>query len=440
MPLLKSIITLILVVIAGFSSSSLPVQINRLLYIPVEQSISYSFQPAHTEVINPQIINFSINSTQTNISIENNPGSNLKIEAFKDGMPVKNLKYVEFESGTPGETIQIARDAPLFVQIDISQKTTGLPDGEYLFRFWCDNEKLEAIEPLELRVSYESDPQYYKSINFLPKGNMGLVLYFPSTNNEYLIPVTRFAPYNAAILTKTIEHLAAGADPATTLPTQSVIPGVLKVYYSGTTVYVSLDPESSRLKDAEGLAMALDSIVYSLTEIPQMRRVQFLLDKNRVDELAPGIAVRNPWSPDASPAAYLAYNTFDRYLLFPYRPDTSQAEVIRDQCYVLFETLKEGIPGDPLVEAVVPEEVELLNVYFLNGILKLDFNDAFLKAYSDERHKQYMMMDSILYTFSSIETVKSIQLLIDGSEKHSFADYSLSKPLTKPLYINPEKN
>jgi len=186
--------------------------------------------------------------------------------------------------------------------------------------------------------------------------------------------------------------------------------------------------------------MALDSIVYSLTEIPQMRRVQFLLDKNRVDELAPGIAVRNPWSPDASPAAYLAYNTFDRYLLFPYRPDTSQAEVIRDQCYVLFETLKEGIPGDPLVEAVVPEEVELLNVYFLNGILKLDFNDAFLKAYSDERHKQYMMMDSILYTFSSIETVKSIQLLIDGSEKHSFADYSLSKPLTKPLYINPEKN
>jgi spore germination protein GerM len=93
-----------------------------------------------------------------------------------------------------------------------------------------------------------------------------------------------------------------------------------------------------------------------------------------------------------------------------------------------------------MAETVVPDDVELLNVYFLNGTLKLDFNDAFLEAYSDERHKQHMMMDSVLYTFSSIETVRNIQILIDGSDGYSFADYSLSKPLTQPLYLNPEKH
>ena len=437
--MLRSILTLILVFLMGFSGSSLPIEINRLLYIPVEQSISYSFQPAHAEVTNPQIINFSINTTQTNVVIENNPGKNLKVEAYKNDTPVENLEYLELESGIPGEDIVITRDNPLLLQVDISQKITGLPDGEYLFRFCARNENLMEIAPLELKVSYASNPQYYKSLNYEPKNNMGLVLYFPSPGCKYLVPVTRFVPSSAAMLTTTIENLAAGADPGTTLETRTIIPDVIKVYYSGTTVYVSLDPESERLKDAESLGMALDSIVCSLTEIPQMKRVQFLLDKSKVDELASGIAVRNPWSPDTSPAAYLAYNTFDRYLLFPYRPDTSEAETVRDMCYVLFETLKEGIRG-PLVEAVIPEEVELMNVYFLGGTLKLDFNDEFLEAYDQERHKQYMMMDSILYTFSSIETVKNIQLLIEGSDRYSFADYSLSRPLARPLYINPEKN
>lgn len=438
--MLKSILTLIMIFIVGLSSSSLPIELNRLLYIPVEQSISYSFQPAHTEVFNPGTINFSINTTNTNVTIRNNPGNNLKVEAFKDGKTVENLKYVELDSGNPAEEILIARDSPLFVQIDISQKTTGLPDGEYLFRFYCENEKLAGIDPLELKVGYKSDPQYYKSLNYQPKDNMGLKLYFPSTGGKYLIPVTRFVPENAAILTKTMENLAMGADPATTLQTGAIVPDFIKVYYSGTTVYVVLKPDSERLEANEDLVMALHSIVYTLTEIPQMRRVQFLLNGKRVDELAPGVEVRNPWSPDTSPAAYLPYNTFDRYLLFPYRPDPLEAETIREQCHVLFDTLKEGLPEDPMVGPVVPEDVDLLNVYFLSGTLTLDFNDAFLEAYNDERHKQYMMMDSILYTFSSIETVRNIQILIDGNDGYSFADYSLSKPLTRPLYLNPETN
>lgn len=269
---------------------------------------------------------------------------------------------------------------------------------------------------------------------------MALKLYFPSPDGKYLIPVTRFVPYNAAILTRTIEALASGADPATTLQPNGIIPDFTKVYYSGTTVYVVLEPDSEGLRDDKNLIAALDSIVYTMTDIPQMKRVQFLLDGKRVEELAPGVAVRNPWSPDTNPAAYLAYNTFDRYLLFPHRPDISEAETVREKCLMLFNTLKEGLPMDPIVEAVIPNETELLNVYFLKGTLKLDFNDAFLEAYENERHKRSMMMDSILYTFSSIEGVKNIQILINGSDRHTFADYSLSKPLTRPLYINPETN
>lgn len=165
--------------------------------------------------------------------------------------------------------------------MDISQKITGLPDGEYFFRFYLQDDKLAEIEPLELKVNYISDPKYYKSLNYEPKDNMGLVLYFPSPDNKYLVPVTRFVPGSKSVLTTTIQNLALGADPETALQQQGIIPDVVKVYYSGSTVYVMLDPDSERLKDIENLHMALDSIVYTMTEIPQMRRVQFLLDDKR---------------------------------------------------------------------------------------------------------------------------------------------------------------
>ncbi len=438
--MLRSILTLIMIVVVGLTSSSLPVEINRILYIPIEKSISYSLQPAHTEIVNPGNINFSVNTTHTNVTIENKPGNNIKIEAFKDGKMVKELKHIESDSGVLARDILISRDSPLFIQLDISQKTTGFTDGEYLFRFYCNSDRFVDIEPLELKVIYKSDPQYYKCLNYQPKDSMGLKLYFPSPNDKYLIPVTRFVPYNAAVLTRTMESLAMGAAPASTLPSNAIIPDFIKVYYSGTTVYVVFEPELKEPRDNKNLIMALDAIVYTMTDIPQIKRVQFLLDGKRVEEFIPGVAIRNPWSPNTNPAAYLAYNTFDRYLLFPYRPDISEAETIREYCHILFNTLKEGLLDDPVVEAVVPGDVELLNVYFLNGALKLDFNSAFLKAHKNERHKQSMMMDSLLYTFSSIEGVKNVQILIDGSDGHSFVDYSLSKPLVQPLYINPETN
>ncbi len=438
--MLKSILVIALVLLMGFSCMNPPLEINNLLYIPVEQSIGYSFLPVQTEIINPQLISFSITSTGTNISFKNTPGQNLRVEAFKDGEPLENLNYLELETGSPDEDILITRDNSLILQIDISQKTTGLPDGDYLYRFYSQHSDLKEIAPLELMVNYKSDPRYVKSLNYQPKDSMGMILYFPERDNKYLIPVTRFVPDNAAVLTQTIENLSKGPDPATTLNTGAIIPEVDKVYYSGSTVYVETGSLSDRLQDTDELQLALNSIVRTMTEVPGMRRVQFLPDGKRADEIAPGIPVRSPWLPDTGPAAYLPYNTFDRYLLFPYSPDLSDAVTIREYCLLLFDRLKKGLPEDPLVEPVIPKEVALLNVYYANHSLKLDFNAAFLDAYNEDRQRQSMMMDAVLYTFSSIEGVTSLQILIDGDDRHTFADHNLATSFTRPLYINPEKN
>ena len=438
--MLKSLFAVVLIVIIGFSCINPPIELNDLLYIPVEQSIGYSLLPSQTEITNPQLINFSIATKGTSLSFKNTPGQNLRVEAFKDDKPVENLNYQEFEIGITNGDIVVDRDNPLVLQIDISQKTTGLPDGEYVYRLYSEQADLKNIDPIELKVTYKSDPQYVKSLNYHPRGSMGLILYFPDRDSKYLVPVTRFVPDNPAVLTQTIENLGKGPDPATTLGTGRIIPGVSKVYYSGSTVYIETDPESGQAPDADMLQLALESIVAAMTEIPGMRRVQFLPGGKRADEIAPGIPVRSPWTGDTDPAAYLPYNTFDRYLLFPYRPDLSDAATIRERCLILFNTLKKGLPEDPLVEPVIPEEVELLNVYYANRTLKLDFNSAFLDAYDEDRQRQSMMMDALLYTFSSIEGVNNMQFMIEGDNRHTYADHNLETLFTRPLYINPEKN
>lgn len=439
-PLLKSILSIVLILLIGFSCISTPIEVNDLLYIPVEQSIGYSLLPSQKEVTNPQLISFSITTKGTSLNLRNVPGRNLKVEAFKNNQPVDDLNYIELETGNKDRDIVIDRNNPFVVQIDISQKTTGLPNGEYLYRFYSGHRELTDITPLELKVTYESEPRYIKSLNYNPAGSMGITLFFPDRDNKYLIPVTRFVPENPAVLTQTIRNLAQGPDPATTLDTKAILPDVDKVYYSGSTVYVEIDAESDRLRDTDMLEMALVSIVRTMTGIPGMRRVQFLPDGKRSDEIAPGVAVRSPWLGDTGPAAYLAYNTFDRYLLFPYKPDLSNVVTVREHCLMLFDALKTGLSEDPLVEPVVPRGVQLLNVYYANHNLKLDLNKAFLEAYKGDRQRQSMMMDAMLYTFSSIEGVNSLQFLVEGDDRHTYADYNLENSLTKPLFVNPEKN
>lgn len=438
--MLKGVITLALILLVGFFSSSLPIEINDLLYIPVEQSVSYTFQPAYKEITNPHTVKFALTTTATSITLKNKPGKNVVVEVFEGENRIQPVKYIELPNDRPEEEIAITKDNPLVVEIDISQKTTRLPDGKYLFKFYSSSNQLKKIPPLELKVVYQSNPQYFKSLNYHPKNSMGIILYFPTSENNYFIPLTRFVPYSSAILTTTASNLQKGADPSTGLMDTDIIPGIHKVFYNGSTVYVNIDSQAAKFKDNPRLYHALESIVYTMCEIPRMKRVQFLLDGKRVEEISPGITTSSPWTPQASPAAYLAFNTLDRYLLFPYRPDTSDVKTIREYAYILFETLKSGINQDPMVVPTIPEEVKLLNVYYLNGTIKLDFNSTFLEAYEGNRRKQEMMMDSILYTFTTIPGVKRVKIMVEGNDQHTFADNSLTNEFKRPLYINPEKN
>ncbi len=436
----RSMLILVLIALVGFFSSGLPIEINDLLYIPVERSVSYSFQPAYSEVTNPQTVKFAMTTTRTSVNIQGTQGKNIKIEVFKDGNKLEAVNYDEEASQIPDGNFTITRNNPLIVQLDISQKTTRLPDGEYIFKFSSSNSKLDSIEPLDLRVTYKSNPQYYKSLNYYPKGTMGIVLYFPEKGKNYMVPVTRFVPYTQAVLNTTASNLVTGANFSTGLIDTDIIPHINKVFYNGSTVYVDINSRSDRLKDNPRLFHALDSIVYSMCEIPGMERVQFLLDGKRVEEISPGITTGSPWSPETTPAAYLALNTVDRYLIIPYRPDTSSAGSIREIAYILFQTLKKGIEDDHMVMPVIPEEVKLLNVYYLHNTITLDFNPAFLEAYKGNRQKQTMMMDAILYTYTTIPGVQYVKILIEGNDQYTFADNRLTNRFKRPLYINPETN
>jgi len=113
-----------------------------------------------------------------------------------------------------------------------------------------------------------------------------------------------------------------------------------------------------------------------------------------------------------------------------------------DNISAIFDTMKfKAIPEiyNSKVHPIVPNEVELLDYSINNGMLTLTFNQAFEKAYENNEHLRQMMIDGIVFTFTSLEDVDyiSIQVKLDSSDSNiqEIVNYDFDMP----VYINPEK-
>jgi hypothetical protein len=83
--------------------------------------------------------------------------------------------------------------------------------------------------------------------------------------------------------------------------------------------------------------------------------------------------------------------------------------------------------------------VALDNVLLRGKTLILDFNKDFLNVYEDKNDLRHMMIESFLYTFTTIPGVDSIKITAENKEITDFIDVlDTTKILYPPEFINPE--
>ncbi|MFT9494691.1 GerMN domain-containing protein [Anaerosolibacter sp.] len=452
--MLRSLLNLCLVGIICVTATTIPIEKNGL-----DMNISFKFPKiqmpkfqgpklptkvsppelvyaGNSEVLdleNPYSYQFYIRSKKPQ-ELTYDSDNPLVLEIIQDNQIIKTLTTSDFVQILPEDQNSIEDQATY--QLDLSQQKLGLPDGKYVFHIYGTAQELKGIEPLALNITYSTISPYLPATNTTGKGKMGVTMFFSDSQNpQQLVPVTRFVPSSNAPLRATIDQTRKGSD---ILGFEPPIPGVSKIQIRQGTAILHLGSDLERFNQDPALGnAAVKSFVNALTAIPGVDKVKFLVNGRESDNIFGGMSTREPLGADINPKIYLGLNlNQNRVLLAPVS--------LNDQHMVyenIFHGLRTGEIGGQKITglmAPIPQKVNLINHTLTGDQLTLNLSKEFTSVYSDRHDLQKMMVDAIVYSYTSIIGVNSVQILVEGQSVHALGDMNLTGNIKKPLYINPE--
>lgn len=438
----KSILNLLLIIIIAFTSSSIPLNLNLFSFPPEETVIDKSLENKKVyetditsdKLLNPEWIEFSIvgkalsTDTDYSICLEVFRGNTL-IETYKDNSIVET-KNIE--------------DKSIVHKINISKENLHLPNGYYTFKIYSDLQDFKDVAPYEFKVVYLDDSYYIPAANDVERGYMYLTLYFPDTNVMYSIPTSRKVPHTRTPLRTTINNLLMGPKEGLGLMEGSPIPNVLSLSLRNRTANINLPKDLGIYDDGSAISQcAIQSFVNSITSIEEVDKVMFLQNGRIVDTMFHGTITNEPFEPNHNPKVYLGYNNSKRILLVPVPLDPSYTGLNQDEIVkLIFNSLKTSIVNDFLhrdLMPTVPADLELLDFQIEDDTLTLDFNGYFNHSFEGRDDLQRMLIDSILYSFTSIPNINRVIFKVEGEVINKITDIDISAPMTAPKYINIEE-
>jgi len=440
--MLKAFSNLLIILLICIGASGIPIFYSPVInqdtsiYADNEEVILSASTDADDLLFNPDSI-FIKYKTNRNAVVNLDEYYQFTAKIFKNE-EIYKVQNIRTESPTQ---IEFTKDTPYSVSIDISKKSLDLPNGEYRIEISPNivNNSLMA-EPLVLSVKYLSNVPYVPAVSTIPDGKMALKLYFIDPNNsvKQLIGITRFVDYNKRPLATIVDELKKGPSLELGLNMNPIIGNYNYVSLKGTTAYIDLPSKESIYSDGNGKSeIAMNSLIKSIGSYPGVENVRFLVDYNKAKTFFDGQDITKSFNYDIENKVFLAYDSISRYFLVECDvEDISEEMTIENKANVIFENLK-NTKYDYL-SSTIPPDIELINSRLENDTLILNFSSNFLNAYNNDNNLNRMMLDSILFSFTSLKEVNKVRFLVDGEFVNRFADVDLSKDMIRPLYINPE--
>lgn len=375
--------------------------------------------------------------TDKNVLFDFNEEHQFTATIFKDGEVYKVHNII---NDTPAQ-VEFTKDTPYSVDIDISQKKLDIPNGEYIIEIVPNIiNDLYNTEPLVLNVKYLSAVPYISATNTIPDGKMALNLYFLDITNsvEQLIGITRFIDNTNKPMTAIVEELKKGPAFELGLNMNPIIGDYNYVTLKGTTAYVDLpSKESIYTEESERSVAAMNTLIKSLASYPGVDNVRFLVDYNRAKTFFNDKDITKPFTINNENKAFLAYDSSNRYFLVECDIEgVTEDMTIENKADLIFNSLQNS--KCDYLSPTIPSDIKLLSSRLENDVLIINFSSNFLNAYNNDNNLNRMMLDSILFSFTSIKEVNKVKILVDGEMITSFADFNLSTEVMRPLFLNPE--
>ncbi|MDF2675771.1 MAG: hypothetical protein K0Q97_58 [Bacillota bacterium] len=363
---------------------------------------------------------------------------------YKNNNIIKSNLNLETVATTPNTSFTVNKDNPIQTTLDISQKKLGLEDGNYEIVFESSLIGDSNKSSISVSVSYDTKGKYYPALNEAPTKTKGLTLYFANENADTLIPVTRFQVEDKSLTRMTIQQLQNGP---INKDLHTVIKDVTNITYNNGNVKIDI-PSSYTAYDngSTGGLLSYNAFVKSIFAVDKywpIKSISFTVDRKKADVYFHGIDISSPiLNNNENYLVYLAYNSNGRYYLFEHKVDLvssgiREEETIEIKAQKLFDAYKDIKINYGLKP--IPEDINLQNVSLENRILVLDFNDNLLKEYSNKDDLKLMMIESLIYSFTTIPNVDGIKITVNNSPINNFIkDRDLTGILYPPKFINPE--
>ncbi|MCT4618238.1 MAG: GerMN domain-containing protein [Marinisporobacter sp.] len=430
----KAIFNFFIVVIICITALGMPLNLDlslpSLSFDLSTQKNTFSYKSSiDNPLSNPSLIDFEI-ETNAPEKLSSDLSSSFLLDIMKGKEKLSTVDASKLIQNTSNE------DGKIIYTLNLSKENLDLSDGDYTLKLYSTAEILKDISPLKLEVAYIHFSKYIPSTNALPPGMMGLTLYFPDTAQEYLVPITRFVKYTRTPLGTTIKNLHSGSS---TFGFISPIPNNIKLRVQRNRVLVYLPKELGNYNTDQKIGtFALDSFVYSLTSIEGIDEVKFFVNRRESDNFFYGHTTKDIYPKGTSPKVYLGQDIDQkRILLLPINMAPSEKPIIESMIDGLKNATVNNHSQKNLV-APIPQKVALIDSVQNNNLLTLNFNKEFLSSYKDRIDLQRMMVDAIVYSFTSIEGIDQVKILVEGNPLSNLGGMDLSYPIQQPSFINPE--
>lgn len=448
---MKTISNVIIIILIGLLSSTYLFNLSPIDYkgtieieTPKDLSTLYLDADIDDELVNPDSIVIKHVSQKLEV-VKSSSNTCFTADVYQgDNLILSNLNNLELISPSYDMAISISEDEPLLTTLNISQQNLGVEDGTYKIVLKSNIIPDDVKSVFHLDVKYDSSAVYYGALSTAPSNTKGLTLYFASENLETLIPITKFVVENKSITRMAIEQLQNGPLDSSL---KTFINSVTNTTYNNGNVLIDLPSSYTKYNEPGNESqIAYQQFVKSIFAVKRywpIHSLRFTVDRKTVDTYFNGIETKIPLkNTEENYILYMQYRIENRYYLAEHKIDTQSAGIsdensIENNALKMFDMYMDS--NINYMKNPIPKNIILQNVSKNNSCLTLDFNNQFLKVYNNRDDLKLMMLESIIYSFTSIPGIDNIKITVDSSPLNNFIkDMDFSGALYAPTFINPE--
>jgi len=313
----------------------------------------------------------------------------------------------------------------------------------------------------------EPGPQSpYTTGSFIPvviptagEATMLKTVYLLDHANRYVVPYVLSIKRTEGIAREVLQRLVDSPDNAAALAgTEFNLP-----FPEGTTILgmtirdqlaiVDFSKEFLNFRDGAHERLAIDALLYTLTEFENVDRVELRVAGQQVTTLPSGLSLPNPFSRADRPlnleiASSITDPTQGTRVklyfssvgpagdLIYFVPVTRQILPQNDPLATVVLELIQGPAVGSGLHADIPVSTELRSIKLEDGIVYVDFSSE-LTNYGGGTAAENAMLGALVLSLTDIPGVKAVKITINGQTPMLPEGTDVSQPVTRPIFINP---